>query len=540
MKKFVLFVIISLSFTAFSQEEDAWVYFTSKPSAATFLSNPLSMLTQRSLDRRILQNIPLDNKDVPVEQNYIDQVENSSGITVYAKSKWLNAIHVRGTQPQIQALLLLSFVDRIDFANRLLNLAPRLNQEPNKIKKVNKIFESEIIFNYGNSANQIQMLNGHLLHQDNFTGSGKIIAVMDGGFPGVNTATTFARLRNNNKILGGYDYVNRNSNFYTGINHGTLVLSTMGGFKDGQLVGTAPDASYYLFITEDGVNEWPLEESLWVEAAEEADRLGVDIINTSLGYTEFDNPDYNHTYADMNGQTTFISRGVNEAFSRGIICVNSAGNSGTSDWFYISAPADALHALAIGAVNASGELVGFSSRGPSADGRIKPDVCAQGGAAVVSNQSGTITTASGTSFSSPITAGMIASLWQALPNKTNAQIVQLVKESSSQYLNPDNELGYGIPNYYQAYLNANLGITNQNKTDFLIYPNPFKNSISVQLPPDLKFGNIIFYNQLGQIVKSQQLINQDQILEFPTLNSGFYFYKFEAENFYQSGTLLKE
>ncbi|MFN9115040.1 MAG: peptidase S8, partial [Bacteroidota bacterium] len=316
MKRFFLLVGILYSFAIVAQE-DAWVYFNAKPNAQTFFDNPLSELSQRSLDRRMVQGIPLDLKDVPIFQPYIDQISSNPNIEVLAKSKWFNALHVQGTEEDIRALETLNFVDRVDFANRLLNNPLRSAAQPKKIKKVNKLLESAELFNYGNSANQIQMLNGHLLHQQNYTGNGKIIAVMDGGFPGVNTASSFSRLRNNNKILGGYDFVNRSANFYSGISHGTLVLSTMGGFRDNQLVGTAPDASYYLFITEDGANEWPLELSLWVEAAEEADRLGVDIINTSLGYTEFDNPNYNFTYADMNGNTTFITKGLDIAYSRG-------------------------------------------------------------------------------------------------------------------------------------------------------------------------------------------------------------------------------
>jgi serine protease AprX len=542
MQKIILIVFISFSLVSFSQEEDAWVYFNAKPNAATFLSNPLTMLTQRSLDRRTLQNIPLDNKDVPVHQPYIDQIEAADGITVFAKSKWLNAVHVRGLLEEIQALQTLPFVSNVDFANKLLNNAPRnsAKREPVQSRTINKNLETEIIFNYGNSANQIQMLGGHLLHQQNFTGSGKIIAVLDNGFAGVDNVAPFARLRSTNKILGGYNYVNRDANVYTNGSHGTNVLSNMGGYIEGQLVGTAPDASYYLFVTEDNINEWPLEESLWVEAAEEADRLGVDVINTSLGYTTFNNPTYDHTYEDMDGQTTFISRGLNEAFSRGMICVNSAGNSGSSDWFYISAPADALNAFSIGAVNATGVIAGFSSRGPSVDGRIKPDVCAQGVAAVVATLNGSIGTASGTSFSSPITAGMVASLWQALPNKTNVELLQIIKESASQFANPDNEYGYGIPNYYQAFLNANLGTTSLPKTDFKIYPNPIKNSLSVTLPDNLQNGTIEIYNQLGQLVFNDSISKTFSNYQFSDFESGIYIYKIATTNFSKSGKLIKD
>ena len=527
-----------ISFSAIAQE-DAWVYFNGKPNAQTFLDNPLTMLTQRSLDRRTTQGIALDIMDVPVHQSYINQVEAATGITVLAKSKWMNCVHVRGnTLQNIQALANLAFVSSIDYANPNLN-RPEANSTQVEKRKVNKTMETLVNFNYGNSANQIQMLNGHLLHQQNYTGQGKIIAVMDGGFPGVDTAAPFARLRDNNKILGGYDYVNRDPNFYTGISHGTMVLSTMGGYVDGQLVGTAPDASYYLFITEDGNNEEPLEESLWVEAAEEADRLGVDIFNTSLGYTEFDNPAYNHTYEDMNGTTAFISRGVNAAFSRGIISVNSAGNSGNSDWFYISAPADATYALTVAAVNASGNIASFSSHGPSFDGRVKPDVAAQGVASVLSNTDGDIVTANGTSFSGPITAGMVASLWQALPSKTNAELIQLIKESSSQYTNPDYEKGYGIPNYNQALINATLGFVSNESKDFNIYPNPANDFITIQFPYSIENASIYVYNSLGQNVLEKKLSNNTSKISLEELESGVYIYKIEANNFSKTGKISK-
>ncbi len=539
MKRFYLFVTILSSFVVFAQE-DAWVYFNAKPNAQAFFGNPLTELSQRSLDRRLAQGIQLDEKDAPIEQLYIDQISSNSDIVVLAKSKWFNALHVQGSEDAIRALENLSFVARVDFANRVLNNPLRTATTPKKIKKVNKLLESSELFNYGNSGNQIQMLNGHLLHQQNYTGSGKIIAVMDGGFPGVNTASSFSRLRNSNKILGGYDFVNRSSNFYSGISHGTLVLSTMGGFRDNQLVGTAPDASYYLFITEDGANEWPLELSLWVEAAEEADRLGVDIINTSLGYTEFDNPNYNFTYADMNGNTTFISKGLDIAFSRGMVCVNSAGNSGNDPWQYISAPADAVNALTIGAVNSAGNYASFSSIGPSFDGRVKPDVVAQGQQSVLSSANGNITTASGTSFSGPITAGMVACLWQALPNATNAEIVQLIKESASLYSNPNNELGYGIPDFNLALNNGLLRLPVRDVEKFFIFPNPANNNISVALPLDAENAKISLYNSLGQLVLEQYVSQGNSRVDLAALRAGVYLYAVESKGSKQTGKIAKQ
>ncbi|KAB1155537.1 S8 family serine peptidase [Flavobacterium luteum] len=537
MKKIALFILLFLNSSVFSQE-DAWVYFNSKPDSQAYFENPLTMLTQRALDRRKLQNIPIDFIDVPIYQSFINQVAATQGIKVMAKSKWFNAIHVQGLQSDIQALKTLNFVERIDFANKNLNATGKVTA-PKRIKKISKTYETESFFNYASSANQIQMLNGILLHKQNYTGSGKIIAVMDAGFPGVNSAETFERLRNNNQLLGGYDYVKRNIDFYSGDSHGTLVLSTMGGFLENQLVGTAPDASYYLFVTEDDKNESPLELSLWVEAAEEADRLGVDIITTSLGYTQFDNPNYDFTYNDMNGSSTFISKGVEFAFSRGIVCVVSAGNQGSKAWRYISAPADAFHALTVGAVDAAGNYASFSSKGPSYDGRVKPDIVAQGQQSVLSNTAGAITTANGTSFSGPIIAGMVASLWQALPNKTNTEILDLIKQSSSLFTSPNEKLGHGIPDFNLALNNA-LGQKQFSQKEFILYPNPAQDNILISFPNGFENATITLYNSLGQKIFDKVISKENKSIFLENLNSGIYFYNLTSKTYLQSGKIVKQ
>ncbi|MDF1518353.1 MAG: S8 family serine peptidase, partial [Lutibacter sp.] len=353
--------------SASAQVEDAWVFFKDKPSQTAFTASPLTMLSQRALDRRMRYNIVLDAKDIPIENTYCTQIKNFGGISVKAKSKWLNALHIQGTQSDIANLLTFNFVSKIEFANKSLNLSGKNRKQEKVDKKSNKLDFSN--FNYGNTSNQIQMLKGDVLHENNFAGQGMQIAIIDAGFPNVDKFDAFKRIRDNNQILGGYDFVKRNENFYTGNNHGMSVLSTIAGYVDNQFIGTAPDAKFYLFISEDAANETPLEESLWVEAAEKADSLGVDVINTSLGYTTFDNPKYNYQYADMDGKTTFISRGAEIAFSRGMIVVNSAGNEGNASWHYISAPADAASVLSIGAVNATGVIASFSSYGPTVDNR---------------------------------------------------------------------------------------------------------------------------------------------------------------------------
>jgi serine protease AprX len=539
MRKLYFLFVLFFTINAYSQE-DAWVYFNAKPNAQYYFDNPLQMLSQRALDRRTRQNIVLDFKDIPLHQPYVDQVFAAIGITVKAKSKWLNALHIRGTQTDIKALISLPFVDHVQFANHSLNPSGRIaSGEMVNTTITNKFQDIQVDYNYGNSGTQIKMLNAQVLHQNNYTGSGIMIAIMDGGFPGVDTASPFERLRTNNLILGGYDFVNRTTNPYTGISHGTNVLSTMGGYFDTKLIGTAPDASYYLFITEDGSSENPIEESNWVEAAEMADSLGVDIINTSLGYFIYDNPAYNYTYADMTGDTSFISRGASIAYSRGMICVTSAGNSGASANPHISVPADVASTLTVGAVNSSETLASFSSIGPSFDGRIKPDVMDMGVLATVASPTGTIGTSNGTSFSSPIIAGAIASLWSAFPNKTNSEIIQLVKASSDRYLNPNNQYGYGVPDF-QAALNNTLTTTPFYNTIFNIYPNASSGIITISCSKNELGSTIKLFNSLGKIILEKRINSVTESISIENFSNGVYYYNIASADKNQSGKILKK
>ena len=542
MKKISIFLFLVSSFVGFSQE-DAWVYFKDKPNSATELANPLTILSQRALDRRSNQGIALDISDVSVYQPYIDEVTASNGITVKAKSKWLNCLHIRGSQADINALKLLSSVLSVDFANKTLNSSPNKTKAKLRYKPVNKTMETNVTYNYGTSSNQIQMLNGILLHQANYTGSGKIIAVLDAGFPGVNTAQPFQRLRDNAQILGGYNYVTKSNDFYSGATHGTAVLSLMGGFTDGQLIGTAPDAQYYLFITEDDASENPVEESNWVEAAEEADRVGVDIITSSLGYFGYDDTTYGHTYADMTGNAAFASKGANIAFSKGIVVLASSGNEGATTEPHVGVPAEALNVIAVGAVKADESYASFSSIGPSFDGRVKPDVMAQGNPAVLSDIAGNIGTGSGTSFSCPIMAGMVACLWQALPGKNAQQIKQLILQSSDNFAEPAvksrPQYGYGIPDFSLALSNG-LSVTDFSKSDFVVYPNPTNDFISVTLANNSDSKTIAIYNVLGQKVLENTISTQSPTISLKSLNNGIYFYKLESNDFSKSGKIIKQ
>jgi hypothetical protein len=505
-------------------QEDAWVYLNDKPSSASFIASPLTMLTQDALDRRSSQSIALDIKDVPVEASYIVAIENSTGITVKAKSKWLNALHVQGTQASIELLKNLSMVNSVDYADKTLNKSKCKKRRVDQ--KFGQVLESNTI-DYGLAENQINMLSGEFLHNLGYTGTNMRIAVIDAGFKGVESFSAFSKLHDSNnlngEILGGYDFVNRNTDFYvdTGSTHGLSVLSTIGGFIENQFVGTAPDALYYLFVTEDPINETPLEESLWVEAAERADSLGVDVINTSLGYTTFDDASYNYTYSDMNGNTTFITRGAEIATSRGMMIVTSAGNSGGDSWHYIGAPGDANSVLTVGAVNPTENTASFSSYGPTSDNRVKPEVLAQGESAYVINSLGNIALSSGTSFSSPIMAGVVTCLWQAFPTKSVSEIKDIIIQSSDIYNLPTAQRGYGIPDFQEVF--EILSLDKNTFQAISVYPTIVERTFTIGFNGNVSKFKGTIRDTSGKLVKKIECLNVKEDIDISFLESGIYF-----------------
>lgn len=528
MKKQILFFIL-ISFQCYTYaQQDAWVYFVDKKNVNQSINNPISILTQKAINRKTLHNVAIDERDVPVNENYITQLKSQTGIVVLAKSKWFNAVHIRGSETNINALINLPFVNYIDFADKRLNNI--MTTKSSKQKNVLKLVTALTAFNYGNTLNQIEMFNGDNLHLAGFTGLGITIAVLDAGFPNVNTMSSFQRLRNEDHILDNYDFVNRDNDVYTNTvsNHGTLVLSDMAGYIENQFVGTAPDASYYLFITEDGSSENPVEESYWVEAAERADSLGVDIINTSLGYKDYSPTYSSYSYSDseLDGNTAYITKGANIAFEKGMLLITSAGNSGNDG---VGAPADSQYVLSVGAVDASGDYATFSSVGSVFQPTQKPDVVAQGQASYVITENDAIATANGTSFSSPILAGGVACLWQALPNKTNVEMMELIRESGSLYTTPNNQLGYGIPDLDNALQTGLQGTENEDEMiDVKLYPNPSNESVFISLPHLKNETSIRFYDVLGKQVldfKANQKKNRIDVLP---LSTGLYIVKIES------------
>ena len=524
-KVFLLYLCCA-SFPVFSQQ-DAWVYLNKKENVAISIQNPNSILSQEAIARKKKYNIPIDAQDVPVNEAYIKELKTASGIKVMAKSKWMNAVHVRGELSDIKMLSGLDFVASIDFADKhLVHLSKSGNQTDKFALKASlKDFE------YGIAQNQVGMIKVDALHLEGFTGEGLVIAVFDGGFSKVNTMTSFSKLRTNNRLRGGYDFINKTASIfeYTGDSHGTKVLSAMAGYIENEFVGTAPDASYYLFRTEDITSENPVEESYWVEAAERADSLGVHIINSSLGYSDFDNSKYNYAPSDMDGKTTFITRGATIASQKGIMVINSAGNSGNNSWGIVTAPADAEGVLSVGAVDKDGIYAAFSSRGNAFQPSQKPDVVAQGAKTVVIDELDRMVYDSGTSFSAPILAGAIACLWQALPNDSAERIKELVRLSASQYTVPDYFLGYGIPNFQLA-LSMGLSSTEFNAAQFKIYPNPVSDYLHIISSSNTDEKTLCVYDLLGKRIKEQTYLEANPILDVSELVNGLYMLTIISKN----------
>ena len=480
MKKrwiFFLFTMLTgLFLSAQNQPNTYWVKLTDKKGTSYQINQPEEFLSQRAINRRIKQHIAVDETDLPVSTVYLDSLRKL-GLEVVHTSKWLNGATVRTSDTVlIRSIATLPFVQMVQLtkpANILKSVRNKFNEsESEEISDVSPL-------NYGNAYNQLSQLNGQYLHNKGIRGKGIQIAILDAGFWHVNQIAAFDSLRNSNRILGTRDFVNPKSDFYQQHTHGMSVLSCMGGNIPGSLIGTSPDASFYLFRSEDAATEYLIEEDNWVAAAELADSLGVDVINSSLGYYDFDDPKMNHPYADLDGKTTRVTQGANMAFQKGILVFSSAGNEGSNSWKRIIAPSDGENVLAIAAVDKNGIRASFSSVGPAFGGAVKPNVAAMGSATFLVTAGGVPGNSSGTSFSSPVMAGMGACLLQANPWANVKQVKMAIEQSAHQYSDPDSLLGYGIPDFEKAdnYLKVNFANDLKSETGWTISPNPFSDFI---------------------------------------------------------------
>lgn len=473
----LLLVFVLVGFQSYAQstlKSYYWVQLADKKGTPYQISSPEAFLSQRALDRRVRQHIAIDETDLPVSPVYLDSLKNR-GLQILHTSKWLNGATVGTADTALmRKIAVLPFVSSV----QLTRPASALKSATSKFS--NEELNAEIDpSTYGIAITQLTQLNGQYLHNQGFRGKGIQVAVLDAGFWHVNQIAAFDSLRLTKRILGTRDFVDPNADFYQQHTHGMSVLSCMGGNLPGKLIGTAPDASYFLIRTEKDPTEYLIEEDNWVAGAELADSVGVDVINSSLGYGEFDDPAMDHLYSDLNGKKTRITQAANMAFSKGILVFNSAGNEGAGG---IKAPSDGENVIAVAAVDKNGVRASFSSVGPAYGGAVKPNVAAMGASTFLVSSSGALWYSSGTSFSSPVLAGMGACLLQANPYANVKQVKMAIEQSGHQYSKPDSLLGYGIPDFGKAdkYLKLNGLPNHSTRNSWFVSPNPFNDYLLVQ------------------------------------------------------------
>jgi serine protease AprX len=531
MKKYYLLLVLCslvFSFTASSQYSRHIIRFKNKNGTAFSLTNPAAYLSAKAISRRAKYKIAVDSTDLPVKSAYIDSIRGVPNVTILNSSKWLNQVCIKTNDPAA-----LAKINSFSFVKSSAPVAVRLAQpQPAAVEKFNEFIQQPSpidfntafrvaadFYNYGNNVGQVHIHEGEYLHNMGYRGEGMVIAILDGGFLNYKTNIAFDSIRLQNQILGVWDYVANEESVNEDNSHGTWCLSVLAANRPGKIIGTAPKAKYWLFRTEDVASEYPVEEENWVAAAEFADSAGVDIITSSLGYSDFDDHSFDHSYAQRNGTTSIVSIGASMAVRKGILVTNSAGNSGSSasDLKYVICPADADSVLTVGAVDVNGTIAGFSSWGPNGAGKLKPNVVSVGQSAVVASAiTGEPAFLNGTSFSNPNMCGLVACLWQAFPEFSNMEIINALQKSASRYTNPDNRFGYGIPNMRLAYTDLQQQRIVKNSLNVLgdtwikAFPVPFLSSLDVLVKaPASGNASLRLVDMNGKVVDAKTVAVQE-------------------------------
>ncbi len=478
----LLLLSISACFTLFSQAQYTKyiIKFRNKANSPYSLNNPSQYLSPKAIERRIRYSIAIDSLDLPVNPSYIESVIAIGNIKLLNQSKWLNQIAIQTSNPSIIAQIeLLPFVESSKpiaartSLNQLIKL-PENNQAARPFGNTGNAMD------YGLSNSQIRLHQGQFLHNHGFRGEDMLITLLDCGFKNYDVIPTFDSARKNKQIKGTWDFVAGDTSVAEDDSHGTWCFSSISANMPGIFTGTAPKASYYLFRTEDVFSEYPIEEQNLAAGAERADSLGTDICSISLGYSTFDNPAFDYKYEDLNGNTTISARAVNIGAKKGMLMVVAAGNDGNKSWKYIATPGDAKEALTVGAVDTLGKVAGFSGYGPASDGSIKPSVAAVGAGAVVADATtGMPFYSNGTSFACPNMAGLASCLWQAFPEVDNMEIRNILQQSGSIFSNPDDRMGYGIPDVKKAFVMLQKKFYKKN-----FYLSLCKSELSISLKSD--------------------------------------------------------
>ncbi len=464
---------LQLAQVAFSQNNNRYmVFFSDKADKNNTysISDPSAFLTQRAIDRRTRQNIAIDETDLPVSPEYVASLRDIVGVNVYFTTKWMNAVLVEMSEDMVRFVQTQTYVDNVS----VVALGTKLSSSPEAFSNPSTFAAPPFVTS--STRLQLSMLSANIMHEDNIKGQGMLIAVLDGGFEGVNLFSPFQDLWTDNRIIAHKDFVANSGNVFQYDDHGTAVLSTIGAKHEPVFYGVAYEAAFILCVTEDVTSENRIEEYNWIFGAEYADSLGADVLNVSLGYRNFDLSFHNYSYEDLDGKTAVISKASKTATDKGMIVVVSGGNIRGNvhlNWRYVKHPADAAEVLAIGSVNYDYSRSSFSSVGPTVDDRIKPDVVALGTSVIIVSGAGAITNRSGTSLAAPQVAGVIAGIWQVNPNWTNKQVMDALKGSGHRAWNPDNQVGYGVPNYTYAVKGRMLNVTDIFEDRIKVYPNPF-------------------------------------------------------------------
>lgn len=491
------------------------------------LSNPSAFLSQRAQDRRTKLGIGIDSTDQPVSAVYLNDIAATISYKPHLTSKWQNYAVILVTDssnmPTVRSKPYVTGVDYVGYFPTGLHKTTGSGGFAEE-----KATGSESY--YGSAYEQTRLVNGDHLHDRGYKGKGKLIAVFDEGFAGVDTGPAFDSMMQSGRMVDKYNFVYANTDVYSNFNHGTGCLSTMAGNIPGTYVGSAPEASYALYVTEYRFAELPIELDQIVAATERADSVGADVISASVGYNGFSPPFTSLVYADVNGKTTVASIGANMATAKGILFVVTAGNDGASSWKYILAPGDADSALTVGCVNNGKVPWSQSGYGPNSSGRVKPDVCAQGSPSAIMFSSATPTLGTGTSYSTPQIAGWAACLLQATNNNPSPyRIRNAIVQSAHAYSNPGTQVGYGVPDFAtaSALLNIKDSPTATDKNWVQVYPNPIDKQLQVMVVlPQNATVQFILTDVTGKqvFVTEKKLPNgkQNISLQVPQLAKGIY------------------
>lgn len=514
----IISILTILTIELKAQVNSYFVRFTDKENTPYTINAPEFFLTQRAIDRRNNQRIQVTEEDLPPTPTYVIGLDNTGSVSVRYTSRWFNGAIIQASAVDAETVKQLSYVASIEY------IAPAIagGRITGQSKfEANGLPQSDTLL-------QFSLLGIDEMRLDGYDGTGKMIAVLDGGFEGVNSGVAFEHLFNNNRVSATFDYISGTNNVYQYSTHGTEVLSIMAASQDSpEYEGIAPGASYLLFITENNSSnvEYRIEEYWWLVAAEKADSLGADVINTSLGYYTFIDPNMDYIHEDLDGRTAIVTQAAQLAAERGIVFVTSAGNTGNKSWEKVTFPGDIIDGLAVGSMLNETTLSAFSAKGPTIDGRIKPDVMAIGSGAYVITSNGSIINKDGTSYSSPMVAALAAGFWQANPDLSALQILDAFRSSSTNAISPDNEMGYGIPSY-RALKNYVEHLESMSWAS--IYPNPTETSLTVYVndPSDDPLVNFKLYNCNGQplLVSDLDITWHDNkyILDVSTLPQGIY------------------